>query len=56
MTKTLKALVFPEPWRVELTTTEVPKPGPHRAHPHGREAMSISFYDASVGSYEIATT
>lgn len=49
MKKKMKALIFPEPWKVELIDVEVPKPGPNEVL---AEIRSVGICGSDVGIYE----
>jgi len=47
--KTMKALVFPSPWKVELVEVEVPRPGPNEVL---TEIRCVGICGSDVGIYE----
>lgn len=47
--KTMKALIFPSPWNVELIEVEIPRPGPNEIL---AEVQSVGICGSDVGIYE----
>ena len=45
----MKALLFPEPWKIELIEVDIPKPGPNEVL---AEMVSVGICGSDVGIFE----